>query len=64
MFDFKDDPMSAIIMIVLIAGVAIGIYYAVVRWVFAINKQLDNQEKQIKLLQKIADKLGANETSP
>lgn len=38
--------------------ISIALIYNLTRWVFSIKEQLRNQKQQVKLLSKIAEKLG------
>jgi hypothetical protein len=45
----------------IILVVLIVVYYYLARWVFSIKRQLWNQQQQINLLIRIAQKLGVSE---
>lgn len=62
--DFDRDPFTSFIICAGIFVIGIAIYYYFARWVFSINKRIENQEKQIQLLEKIAGKLGVEEKPP
>ena len=47
-----DGPFIFIYIIMVI--LAIAIYYAFLRWLFSIDKQLENQKTQIELLKEIS----------
>ena len=60
-----DTPNLVVYIIVggLAVIVIIAISYYWFRWIFSIKKQLWNQQQQINLLIKIAEKLGVNDDS-
>lgn len=47
------DGPSFIILIIIVVILAIAIPYFLVRWIFSIDKQLENQQTQIDLLKEI-----------
>lgn len=55
--DFQTDPLSSFIICAIGFVVLMAIYYHFTRWMLSINKRIENQEKQIALLEKIAAKL-------
>lgn len=62
--DFDRDPFTSFIICAMALAIGIAIYYYFARWVFSINKRIENQERQIELLEKIARKLGAEKELP
>jgi hypothetical protein len=57
----ESEAMNYFIYATIGLGIWVAIAYFFYRWVFDVDKHLANQEKQIQLLRKIAEKQGVQE---
>ena len=58
----KGDGMVQIFLVFIIFLLLVYLYILFIRWLFKINVQVELQTKQVKLLSKIAEKLGVEKT--
>lgn len=61
LFLFGMEGTESFILLVLMIGAVVAIWYGMIRWAFSMKRQLWNQQQQITLLIKLCNKMGVSE---